>query len=430
MEREFEGKKLLILGGNPETSPLVKLANDMGVKTIVTSARSTDDAKKYAWKSFDVDGMDVPGLIALARQEDVDGVLVGVADILVPSYCKVCDALGFPCYATQQIVDVFSFKDVFKSTCERFGVHGIPEYYLDADMNPEDVAKIQYPVMVKPVDNGGGVGMTLVYNEDELKPAVEKALETSHKKRFIVERYMTCDDVGIYYTFKDGKCSPSCVFDRFTTAEQKGFSRVNMGSIYPSKHIKDYFNRMHDNAIRMFENIGIQNGVLLVSGFFENGEFYMYDPGFRLQGEAPHLLMKDIHGFDQREMLIRFALTGSQGDIDLLSADDPYFRGKAAATFWYLLKKGTIGKIEGLDEVEKDSRVVANIQRLHEGDEVLPSWVGTERQVLTRLYLVCNNKKELADTIKEYQDKVKVYDVNGDNMLLNSFDPYWAIQES
>lgn len=430
MVKEFEGKKLLIMGGNPETSPLVKLANDMGIKTIVTSGRSTDDAKKYAWKAYDVDGMDVPGLIALAREEQVDGVLVGVADILVPSYCKVCDALGFPCYATQQIVDVFSYKDVFKSTCESYGVHGIPEYYLDAEMKPEDVAKIKYPVMVKPVDNGGGVGMTVVYKESELNAAVDKALAASPNKRFIVERYMDgVDDVGIYYTFKDGKCSASCVFDRFTSGEQKGKSRVNMGSIYPSRHIKDYFNRMHKNAIRMFENIGIKNGVLLISGFYEDGEFYMYDPGFRLQGEAPHLLMKAIHGFDQREMLIRFALTGSQGDLDILEADDCYFRGKAASTFWILLKEGKIGKIEGLEDVDNDPRVVANIQRLREGDTVDPTWVGTERQVLTRLYLVCDSKKELADCIKEYQGKIKVTDAEGKNMLLNSFDPYEACKE-
>ena len=75
LSSEFEGKKLLILGGNPETTALVKLANEMGIKTIVTSGRHTDDAKKYSWKSFDVDGMDVPGVIALAMEEKVDGVL-------------------------------------------------------------------------------------------------------------------------------------------------------------------------------------------------------------------------------------------------------------------------------------------------------------------------------------------------------------------
>lgn len=423
MANEFEGKKLLILGGNPETSALVRLANEMGIKTIVASFRANDDAKKYAWKSSDVDGMDVPGLVALAREEQVDGVLVGVADMLVPSYCKVCDALGLPCYATQQIVDVFSFKDVFKATCESYGVHGVPEYYLDETLNPRDVEKIVFPVMIKPVDSSSGMGMTVCNSAEELPKAVEKALSVSSKKRFIVERFMEgVEDVGVYYTFKDGYCSASCIYDRYTTDEQPGLSRVNLGSIYPSKHIDNYFSRMHANAVRMFKEIGIKNGVLLMSGFYENGEFYMYDPGFRLQGEAPHLLIKAINGFDQREMLIRFALTGSEGDVNLQKDDDISFGGKSAATLWFLLQEGVIGKIEGLEDIDKDTRVVANIQRLYEGDRVETDWIGTEKQVMTRLYLVCNTKQELADCIDYYENKVKVFDDKGQIMTLKGLD--------
>lgn len=428
MSREFEGKKLLILGGNPETTPLVEIANSMGVKTIVASGRHTDPAKKAAWKASDIDGMDVPGLIALAREEQVDGVLVGVADILVPSYCKVCDALGLPCYATQQIVDVFAFKDVFKATCERYGVHGIPEYYLDADMKREDLDKIQYPVMIKPVDNGGGVGMTVAYNEEELIEGVKKALDASYKKRFIVEKYMLCDDMGMYYTFKDGYCSASCIYDRYTTDEQPGLSRVCLGGTYPSKHLDEYFERMHPNALRLFKEIGIKNGVLMLSGFYENGEFYVYDTGFRLQGEAPHLLMKAIHGFDQREMLIRFALTGSEGAVNLEIDDDTSLRGKWASTLWILLKQGHIAKIEGMDDINNDPRIVANIQRLHEGDDVAPEWIGNEKQVLTRMYLVCDSKEELAECLKEYQSKIKVYDENGNNLVLKGFDVDKALE--
>ena len=132
--------------------------------------------------------------------------------------------------------------------------------------------------------------------------------------------------------------------------------------------------------------------------------------------------MKAIHGFDQREMLIRFALTGSEGDIDLTKEDDPKFRGKWASTLWFLLKEGTINKIEGLENVDSDKRVVANIQRLHEGDEVPSDWIGTERQVLTRIYLVCNSKEELSEALKEYQEKVKVYNDKGEYMLLKGFD--------
>lgn len=423
MNSDLEGKKLLILGGNAETVPLVEIANRIGVKTIVTSNIPNEPAKKVAWKAYNINGLDVPAVVSLARDENVDGVLVGVADILVPSYCKVCDALGVPSYATQQIVDIFSFKDVFKATCERYGIHGVPDYFLDENLNATDIEKIKFPVMVKPVDGRSGMGMTVCRTPEELKPAVAKAMEVSNCRRFIVERYMgDCEDCFVYYTFKDGYCSLSAMADRFTTDKQPGLSRVCLGASYPSKHIDNYYRRMHDNALRMFKNIGIQNGVLLMQAFYEDGEFYVYDPGFRLQGEAPHLYMKSINGFDQREMLIRFALTGVMGDIDLHKQDDPYFHGKYATTLWTLLSKGKVGKIEGLEEIDNDSRVHYNIQRIYEGDIVQDSWIGTEKQVLNRLYLICDTKEQLVAAVKEYQEKIKVYDTDGRLMSLCGFD--------
>ena len=132
--------------------------------------------------------------------------------------------------------------------------------------------------------------------------------------------------------------------------------------------------------------------------------------------------MKAIHGFDQRKMLIRFVLTGSEGDIDIRTADAPMLRGKPAATLWYLLKAGQIARIDGLDTVEKDPRVIANIQRLYEGDEVLSEWEGTEKQVMTRLYIVCDTKQELAETLRHCMDTVHVYGQDGSEMLLKGFD--------
>ncbi|MBP3728949.1 MAG: ATP-grasp domain-containing protein [Lachnospiraceae bacterium] len=428
MKESLAGKKLLIMGANAETIPLVQMAAELGVKTLVTSNRPDDPAKAWAWKACDVDGLDVPGLVSLAREEEVDGVLVGVADILVPAYCKVCDALGFHCYATREIVEVFSYKDVFKATCERYGVHGVPEYYLDASLRREDLEKICYPVMVKPVDSYSGLGMTLCREESQIPAAVEKALKASRAGRFIVERYMQCEDMGLYYTFRDGECSASCIYDRYTTDEQPGLSRVCLGGTYPSKHIHEYFERMHENALRLFKGIGIQNGVLMLSAFYENGEFYVYDTGFRLQGEAPHLLMKAVHGFDQREMLIRFALSGSEGEAPLHQIDDPYFRGKWGATQWFLLREGEICRIEGLERTKEDPRVVADIRRLKEKDRVLPEWVGTEKQVLTRLYFICDSKEELAAALKEYGEAVRVYDEEGRNMVLAPFDADRALE--
>ena len=94
----------------------------------------------------------------------------------------------------------------------------------------------------------------------------------------------------------------------------------------------------------------------------------------------------------------------------------------------FLLKQGKIAKITGFDEIDKDERVVANIQRLYEGDEVLPEWIGNEKQVLTRMYLVCNSKMELADALKHYMNTVKVQDEKGNDLLLKGLDVDKALE--
>lgn len=417
MMKPFEGKKLLFLGGNTETVPLVKTANDLGAVTVVSSSNPESMAKACAAVKYDTDATDIAAMVALARQEQVSGVLPGTDDIFVPAYCKVCDVLGLPCYANEEVIEVFSYKDIFKATCERYGIHGVPEYYLDASMNPRDLARIQYPVMVKPVDCYSGIGMTECHSEEELRPAVEKAIAASKAGRFIVEKLMRCDDVGLCYTFKDGVCSLSCLYDRYT-----GGGRVALGNIYPSRHLDNYYERMHGNALRLFKAMGIKNGVLLLQAFHDGEEFYVYDTGFRLQGEASNLLIEKLCGYDQRELLIRFALTGSEGELDLAAADDPRFGGGYAASVWFLLREGTVGRIEGIAGAEEDSRVVAAVQRLYEGDEILPSWIGTEQQVMLRLFLACSTKEELAEAVAEYQAKIKVSDIRGRDMLVPGFD--------
>ena len=144
--KPFEGKKLLFLGGNTETVPLVKTANNLGAVTVVSSSNPESMAKACAAVKYDTDATDIAAMVALARQEQIAGVLPGTDDIFIPAYCKVCDVLGLPCYANEEIIEVFGYKDTFKATCERYGIHGVPEYYLDANMNPRDLARIQYPV--------------------------------------------------------------------------------------------------------------------------------------------------------------------------------------------------------------------------------------------------------------------------------------------
>lgn len=419
---QFNNKKLLILGGNPETIPLVLVAQKMGIQVYLTDDNPNSSAKKFANKSFNVNGLDVEGIIKLAINENLDGVLVGVADILVKSYVKVCEALNFPCYATEELSNIFSHKDFFKQKIKEFDVYGISEFQLTSELSNEDLIKIQYPVMVKPVDNGGGVGMTCCYNESEIKIAVTKALSASKRSKFLVERYMECDDVGVYYTFQDGICSTSLVYDRYTTAEQHGVSRVCLGGTYPSRHIDTFLNKTDKNLKKMFNALGVKNGVLMLSAFYENGEFYFYDPGFRLQGESPNLFLDYFHGYDQREQLITFALTGSMGEKKAYELDDPFLNGKYASTLWILLNEGQIKETQGFEILENNPNIIEVITRLKVGDLITKEIIGTEKQVFCRIYIAASSKNELSSVLKSLQTNLKVISTDNKNMVLKGFD--------
>ena len=406
-------KKLLILGANPETAMLVRTAQKMGVYTIVVDGIPGSFAKKIADESFDIDGMDVDRLADLIGQEGIDGVIVGTADPLIRPYRELCERTGLPCYAGKQASLVLTDKRLFKDKCIEYGIEGVPEYGLDECLS----GSVEYPVIVKPADGRSGKGMTLCYNSSELDGAILKAKEFSRSGEYIIEQYMgDCEDVFTYYTFKEGKCFLSAMADRYTTKEQSGAAPVVLGAVYPSKHLNEYLQVLHSKMCEMFKGLQIEDGVLLIQFFYNNGKFYPYDPGFRLQGGAPHLLVANINGFDHREMLVNFALTGNMGNIDLEEMNDPGFKGKVAASQTILLRRGIIKRIEGIDTISRKPEVIATTQRLWEGDDVFLE--GTEQQVLVRFHMVCETMVEMRKLMKEINSTVKAYDTEDKNMCL------------
>lgn len=413
-------KKLLILGANPETAGLVRTAKEMGIYTIVTDYLPGSYAKKVADASYDVDGLDVDGLIELGKKETVDGLMVGTADPLILPYYKVCKALNLPCYVTEKSASVLTNKRKFKDVCANFGICGVPEYSL---AKVRDNKNIPYPLLIKPADGRSGKGMSVCYSPAEVDGAVKKALDFSMCKEVLIERYMECADVFMYYTFSGGNYYLSAMPDRYTSREQKGYDPVVLGAVYPSRYTDLYMRTLHERLCDMFRFLNIENGVLLIQAFVENNRFYVYDPGFRLQGEAPHILLNEINGFDQQRMLINFALTGSMGAEDMEQKNDCSFHGKTAASQVILLKKGVIHKIRGIDEAKRFPGVVAATQRLFEGDEV--TMAGTEQQILVRFHMVCESRAMLSLLVEKINRTVQAFDEAGQNMCLKGLQPEW-----
>uniref|UniRef100_UPI0040482065 ATP-binding protein n=1 Tax=Algoriphagus sp. TaxID=1872435 RepID=UPI0040482065 len=422
MNNNLSGKRLLILGGNPETEALVKYANELGVHTIVIDPNPNSPAKKSAIESYDVEVMNPEALLEKAKLLDLDGILVGVADILVPSYYNLCMALDFPCYATLDSIDVFTTKNGFRNRCEKYGIGVIPYYHVEKEFNDSDISEISFPILVKPVDNGAGVGMNVSTNSSELKEHIDIAISNSKRKEYLVEKYMDCDDMLVYYTISDGVPYLSAAADRYTTKAQNVGSPVCSLARYPSKYLDLYIREIHYKVVNLIVDTGVKNGVLNIQFFVDNDCFYAYDPGFRLQGEAPHLYLNKINDFDNRKMLINFALTSSTQEPDIILKNDAFFRGNFGGTLWVLLKEGQIGKIEGLDEIKLLSANFQIIQRLYVGDQVSKEMIGTERQVFGRFYIVSDSQSELVENIKFIQNTLKISNINSEEMVLEIFD--------
>ncbi|HDZ03956.1 hypothetical protein LCGC14_0132200 [marine sediment metagenome] len=411
-------KKLIILGGNPETAILVDIAISMGIYTIVVDPNPDAPAKKNASETYDIDGFEVDKIVQLAKDLNVDAVLVGVADILVKPYGEICEKLNMPTYANKEAIEAFCSKDGFKKYCEKFDIQDIPGTYLDNNSSIEKPENIAYPLMIKPVDNGGGVGMKICRDDKDFQESVKTALKFSKKGVVLVEKYMECDDMAVYYTFRNGIPYLSATYDRITTKIQGDFSPVGIGAIYPSKNTDLFVKKIHPKLSDFFKKLNIQNGVLNLQFFVENDVFYAYDPGFRLQGEAPHIHLSHINGFDHRKMLINFAFTGVLGDDDFPEKNDYMFKGKKACTIWVLLKAGTIKSIKGISEIKADENVIFVLDRFKEGDVVKNEWLGTERQVFSRIYVVADSIEELNSKMSEFKDKLVITDNSGKDMIL------------
>ena len=419
----------MILGGNQETGYLVDVARGMGYRTIVADPNPNAPAKLSADLAYTVDATDISALSDIISTERVDGIVLGVADPLVRAYFEVCSKAGYPCYVTPRSADAFSSKLRFESVCEAFGISTIPRYSPELLGTPPSGADL-FPVLVKPSDGAAGVGISICRDAGQLASTMSAANTITPNREWLIQRYMDCDDLFAYYTFVNGQAYLSAIADRFTSRKQKSGSPVCVGAAYPSKYLERFLIEIDPKLVRMFKELGIQDGVLLIQFFADDMGFYAYDPGFRLQGEAPHIILRQINKFDHREMLIHYSVTGVMCQENFGELNDPRLRGKAAATIWVLLRAGTIGAINGLESLANHPMVVNCLQRFKVGDVIQEHMLGTERQVFSRIYVVAPSKNDLAEVISFSRKNLQVLDSAGDNMILDMLNPEHILKGS
>lgn len=418
--REFENKKLLVLGTSVGSVEIVNYAKSKGAYVIVVDYLPADKsaAKLVADRAEMISTTDVEALVEFAKKEKISGVFCGVSEVNLKSVRAIATALNLPCYFTEEQWELCQNKRTFKELCKKNGVPVAEEYGIGDCTDDEKLDGLKYPVIVKPVDQGAAVGITICKNKEELKIGYANAIEKSFSKRALVEQYIVGEEFSAAYTIIDGEYRLSTIGTKYLDRSQEGLLPLPNAYVYPSKLHNFYKETINDNVINMFKSIGIENGTVFVQGVTDGKNIALFEAGLRMGGTALFRFVHRVNGINILHLLTNFALTGKmEGDIDL---EDAMLKGKKCCLLSLLNGGGKINKIIGVEEASKLPGVVETIVRYNEGDTVPKS--GTLHQSHIRFFVVEDSFEDLKKTIVEIQKTVKVLDDYSNNMLLKDFD--------
>ena len=411
--KQLSGKKLLLLGGDVLSCDIVNKAHELGLYVIVTDwyEPQRSPAKLLADDYWMTSIEDYDALAKQIEDHRIDGVLTGFTDSYLLPYQHICEITGLPCYGTKEQFEIFTNKDQYKQLCRRFGVPTIDEFSADSD-------NIKYPVLVKPVDGSGSRGVVICNNEKELKEAVEVSKGSSRKGKVIIERYMDCPEATVFWLFVDGHYYLTMVGNRHVKHNQSGnIVPLPVGYTFPSYLTTKYQQDVVDKAKKMFQSVGVKDGIMFMQCKVEDGTCYVYDIGYRLTGSREYKIQDRACGYDTMAMLINFAVTGQMCDGDVIRQINP---SGVAPSFNVssLCAPGTIKSIEGLDAVKSFPGVVDVVLAHYPGQTITEQMKGLLAQIAVRTIGTVPDKALLYPMMKKIEDTIQIISEKGENLVL------------
>lgn len=420
----LEGKKLLILGGTSGLD-IVKQAKKMGIYCIVADIEETNPAKEAADEAFFLSTTDFDGLEKLVREKKIDGVLCGPSEFNLQNTLHLSELTGLPFYATREQWEVCQNKASFKKLCKKFNVPCVPEYEVGAENEEEWIEQVRYPVIVKPVDGCSSAGLSICTNRAELLKGIKIAKNKSKSKKVLVEKCITSDyGFGCRYIANNGEIYLSATCDRYTVDEPGGRALISSGAIFPSKKTDEYIQSINPNVIAMFKSIGIQNGTFFLQALVDqdDDQIYFHEMGLRLSGGLIYSMLEASCGYNDVQMMIRYALGGPMATEEEIQKIDPYMHGHYVGSLTVPLTEGKIGYIDGVDKVKRNEKVIGFTQYYKVGDKVRTEDIGTLSQHFCRVKMITDSIEAYKEMVNWIQSTIKVLDIDGNSMIYRQFD--------
>ncbi len=414
----LKGKRLLVISSDSSDIEFVNAAKEMGVY-VVCCDRYTDwsisPAKMLADEAWNFDYTNTQLVAQKCREANIDGVIAGYGEDRVLAACRISKAIGTPFYATEEQINITRDKRLFKKICSQCAVPTPREYCVNLPMSKEELNSINYPVIVKPSDNGGRKGITVCQTEEELLSAVKLAADFSKTGEVVVEDYISGTELCAVYTIVNGEFSLTCLNDKYTSQED-GMSALCDFVITPSKYYQQYLDTIDAGIKKLLNSIGAKNGVANFQFIVNEDGIKAFEMGYRVNGNNDFKVAQKYNNIDFMKMLISYVLTGDMGDD--IGKDNPLF-AEYFCTFPLLLRAGNIARLD-YSKI-KDCTNINDISIWKKSGDVIQN-TGTNAHKSGMIKFSAKTLDEVKKTTRFLQENIIAENEFKESMLMRLFD--------
>ena len=184
-------KKIMLLGGLRYLKPVIDAAHKQGYYVITADYLPNNIAHKWSDEYCNVSIIDKEAVLKEAQRLQIDGIMSFACDPGVVAASYVQNKMGLPSFGPFESVEILQNKDKFRAFLAKNGFNAPQAKGFDSvEAAMEEIYWYPWPVIVKPTDAAGSKGVTRVDKAEDLKPALEYAMEHSISGHIIVEEFI------------------------------------------------------------------------------------------------------------------------------------------------------------------------------------------------------------------------------------------------
>lgn len=381
-------KKIMILGAGLLQTPAIQKAKEMGL--MVTAVDQNPSAPGFLVGDVEqevISTINVQAVLEAAKRNKIDGILTLASDRPMQTAAAVAQEMGLV-GISRETAKKATDKGAMRDALAKAHVP-IPFYWKVRSKQELEEAALEicgqgYQCIVKPADNSGSRGVTLLpqFSKEALELAYAYSRQYSGSGELVAEEYMEGPEVSVETINLRGVCRVIQITDKITTGPPYF---VEMGHSQPSCLPSQVKERICQVAADANAAIGIDNGASHTEIIVTREGPKVVEVGARLGGDsiATHLVPAST-GVDMVKACIQIAL-GEEPQVEALWQ-------KGSAIRYIQTKEGIIKGIRGLEEARRMPGIQA-IQVVHGAGEK----VGTVRNSVDRAgYVIAE-----ADTAQE-----------------------------